>query len=640
MSLKNKRGLPNRFYIDDDTYVSDLLAFVSSSTILKTLVSSVHILDFFTKSPDLYENVFPPEWREWFALHDLHSLVEFLLHGQVQERCDGVHTSSWQGECPPPETLLHYLAKIRTLGIDRDHPNDPKAEVEVSRQLAVGMRPKKIHEVGHFASYVQNLTKDLTDIHGTRISHLVDFGAGQGYLGRFLASEPSNMHVVAVEGRASNLEVAQAMDVIVKLAPKSGILRDKKQYRSARAAAKKEGRSLSPAYRATRVKGKPSGFDSPPRTVGTSSRRIETTPIAQALEGKGSVQHVEHHFQDGDLDDVVKKVERQLTLADLSNAGRTEPRSVECQHSSNLAASIEQQARLDHAIEPSLLVISLHSCGNLSHHALRSLVMNPTVKGIAVVGCCYNLLTEKFGPPSYKSEYLRPEASSVEEGDARSGDCHGFPMSSRLSTYFGKQAPGLSFNITARMMAVQAPTNWTRNEADSFFTRHYFRALLQRIFVDHGIVEPPIADQKDQEHEDVVAGRSPAGGGGSLQPIVVGSLSKSAYKDFPTYGRAALARVQKSNKLSAERLSQLNAIADEDLEQYSREHEGRRKDIGIVWTLMALSATLVEATIVVDRWLWLKEQNEVEGCWVEAVFDYRRSPRNLVVVGIKRGGGG
>jgi hypothetical protein len=49
--------------------------------------------------------------------------------------------------------------------------------------------------------------------------------------------------------------------------------------------------------------------------------------------------------------------------------------------------------------------------------------------------------------------------------------------------------------------------------------------------------------------------------------------------------------------------------------------------------LMAFSAGVVESMIVVDRWLYLRE----EGCeaWVEAVFDYGLSPRNLVVVGVK-----
>jgi len=44
----------------------------------------------------------------------------------------------------------------------------------------------------------------------------------------------------------------------------------------------------------------------------------------------------------------------------------------------------------------------------------------------------------------------------------------------------------------------------------------------------------------------------------------------------------------------------------------------------------------VESLIVVDRWLFLREHEDVVGeCWVEAVFEYGLSPRNLVVVGIK-----
>ena len=52
---------------------------------------------------------------------------------------------------------------------------------------------------------------------------------------------------------------------------------------------------------------------------------------------------------------------------------------------------------------------------------------------------------------------------------------------------------------------------------------------------------------------------------------------------------------------------------------------------------MAFSAGVVESLIVVDRWLFLKEHPDtVKDCWVEAVFDYAQSPRNLVVVGVKK----
>ncbi len=56
-----------------------------------------------------------------------------------------------------------------------------------------------------------------------------------------------------------------------------------------------------------------------------------------------------------------------------------------------------------------------------------------------------------------------------------------------------------------------------------------------------------------------------------------------------------------------------------------------------VWSLMAFTAGITESLIVTDRWLFLKEHADiVQDCWVETVFDYRESPRNLVVVGVKR----
>ena len=51
---------------------------------------------------------------------------------------------------------------------------------------------------------------------------------------------------------------------------------------------------------------------------------------------------------------------------------------------------------------------------------------------------------------------------------------------------------------------------------------------------------------------------------------------------------------------------------------------------------MAFSAGVVESLIVVDRWSWLSEQESVREAWVEPVFDYGISPRNMVVVGIKK----
>lgn len=79
----------------------------------------------------------------------------------------------------------------------------------------------------------------------------------------------------------------------------------------------------------------------------------------------------------------------------------------------------------------------------------------------------------------------------------------------------------------------------------------------------------------------------------------------------------------------------MNEMTDEEILQYEQDYKGKKKELSIAWSLMAFSAEVVESIIVVDRWLYLSEQPMVKDCWVQAVFDYKLSPRNLVVVGWK-----
>ena len=63
-----------------------------------------------------------------------------------------------------------------------------------------------------------------------------------------------------------------------------------------------------------------------------------------------------------------------------------------------------------------------------------------------------------------------------------------------------------------------------------------------------------------------------------------------------------------------------------------------RNTYALLGLTLAFSAGVVESLIVTDRWLFLKQHADlVEECWVEPVFDFRESPRNLVVVGMKKG---
>ena len=232
---------------------------------------------------------------------------------------------------------------------------------------------------------------------------------------------------------------------------------------------------------------------------------------------------------------------------------------------------------------------------------------------------------------------LRPEKDGMT--NAKAGDPHGFPMSHRLCNCPTLAGKGVRFNISGRMMAVQAPGNWgTVNDLD-FFRRHFYRSLLQRIFLDRGVTDPPIPIWQEQENEKARAnGEKPKPSQiMSSQPIIIGSLRKKCYVDFVSYVRGAIHKLLNwDSKWSHVIESQMSDIEDEEIQRYEAAYSSRHKHLNLLWSFMAFSAQLLEAVVVVDRWLWLKEQDEVLKCWVEPVFDYKLSPRNLVVVAIKK----
>lgn len=312
--------------------------------------------------------------------------------------------------------------------------------------------------------------------------------------------------------------------------------------------------------------------------------------------------------------------------------------------------------------------MSLHSCGNLVHYGLRSLLLSPEISAVAMVGCCYNLVTERLGPPTYKLPTLRPNHPRL-EATANAFDPQGFPMSEKLAnypiarppqlddattdaTFESSGAKGLRLNITARMMAVQAPFNWGRADSETFFSRHFYRALLQRIFLDRGIVSAPVDASNFPDpvsangHTSHVNWTPPNGRGpglssdGTSTPLTIGTLRKFAYGDFVSYVRAAEAKLVAPNSFCEVDpnfiKSRMDGLTDDDIRDYEIRYAERKKELSVMWSLMAFSAGVVEAVIVTDRWLWLKEQEEVEQAWVEPVFEYKHSPRNLVVVGIKK----
>jgi hypothetical protein len=656
-----------------DEYVESLLQFTTSSWLLQTLCGGVHILDFYTRSPDLYSTILPESWRTWFKSRHIMEILDLLMREDLGQFAFAEADFLWRGGPPPPKELLQYIRDVRKHLLGRQFPPPgsglQQQKPSIARHISIGMKVKKVHEVDNFARYVDRLTSDIGASTGKEITHLVDFGSGQNYLGRALAAPPYSKHLVAVESRPHNIEGAKDMDIKARLVSKPITMINKKEYR-AKFGKGKKGKSGEVDRDQQDRKYFGTIMDKDVPVVGSvvldqasngtacdesacapvSSNRAsdDTTHLQIYTEGRGSVQYVEHIIKDGDLGPVINQI-------------------VECPQNGVAPKTIVLEKPLEttpKTNEVNALVMSLHSCGNLVHHGLRSLLLNPSVSAVAMVGCCYNLVTERLGPPTYKLPTLRPNHPRLVT-TSNAFDPHGFPMSEKLVNYslpqrvpqsagVSEDSPkGIRLNITARMMAVQAPFNWGSGDSELFFARHFYRALLQRIFLDRGIVSAPVSEDglvgdavSANGHTSKVNWTPPNGRGpglssdGTCTPLTIGTLRKFAYSDFLSYVRAAVTKLTAPNtfcEVAPDFIAEkMGGLSDDDIRDYEKRYESKKHELSVMWSLMAFSAGVVEAVIVTDRWLWLTEQKEVERAWVEPVFEYAMSPRNLVVVGIKK----
>lgn len=649
--MPRPRPLPlPKEWTDPDAYVDALLSFTTSSELFIHVCGGVHILDFLTREPDLYDSLLPLDWRTFFEKHDIQDILDLLLREDIPsllQQSRGFSESdpsrdaeaSWRGQPLPPIDLLEYIHQIRRLSLGRDFTSRQPGKVSLPHHLSVGMNQKKYHEVAHFSRYVNDLCDTVAEERGEAISHIVDFGSGQNYLGRTLASPPYNKHIIAIERKHQFISGAKGMDIHAKLAKKQKRIVYKTSGRRSRKGLENDQDTTPSTPEVELVENipidastEPGAGDGEDSTVFNVLLDIDiqpdewgTSPYKNGppkksvgkneddLPLKGTMDYIEHEIKDGYLEPIIKDVIRSRCLETKGSQG----------------PAVDRDSRPEgKAEDPNVMVISLHSCGNLLHHGVRSLVLNPSVKAIAMIGCCYNLVTERLGPATYKVPILRTQHPRLTQ-DACAYDPHGFPMSKRLESYEHISGTGVKLNITARSMSLQAPYNWGREDSEAFFTRHFYRALLQRIFVDRGVVEKPV-------NPTDLYGLETGGPDAVGNPLIVGSLRKAAFTSFSAYVHAAVAKLSKDPHNGEKVKARMAGITEEEVKRYEVEYWLRKKHLSVTWALMAFSSALVEALIVVDRWQFLREHDTVRDCWVEPVFEYSESPRNLAVVGIKK----
>ncbi|KAI9334879.1 methyltransferase domain-containing protein [Obelidium mucronatum] len=258
------------------------------------------------------------------------------------------------------------------------------------------------------------------------------------------------------------------------------------------------------------------------------------------------------------------------------------------------------------------VLVGLHACGDLSATAmLQTFEKCASVKLMAVVPCCFNLLTEPEHPHEVCSS-------------------HGFPMSSRIQTLC--QTHSLTLGYKSRNLACQNFDRFDRQGIESNLTGHYKRSLLDALLWHFKL--DPISKTQQLPAAVAVGGGvdevATDGGERKQHKFRLGKMPIEAFEGgFLPYAMAALERLGLAGRVSEARIQEFI-----ELPQY----KNARRQIFVVHCVKSLLSRVLESLVLMDRYLTIEEMNGRNNIDVEMLnlFDINESPRNMVFLARKK----
>ncbi|KAI9331672.1 methyltransferase domain-containing protein [Zopfochytrium polystomum] len=233
-----------------------------------------------------------------------------------------------------------------------------------------------------------------------------------------------------------------------------------------------------------------------------------------------------------------------------------------------------------------LMLVGLHACGDLSASVmLKSFVSSGYVQSLAVVPCCYNLLTEANGDESA-----------------------GFPLSSLVRRLVREQ--NLRFGHTGRNLGCQTYAGFERAEVVPVLSGLVKRCVLDSILTDAGV--------------ESSEGGAPA----ARRKFRLGRLDPQAYSGtILDYLTAATKRMKLEDRLGAEALSTMLGAG---------KYRNCERELLSVFAVRNILSQVIETLLLADRYLFLQAEGSVSSCALLNLFDATKSPRNMVLMGTKR----
>jgi len=236
-----------------------------------------------------------------------------------------------------------------------------------------------------------------------------------------------------------------------------------------------------------------------------------------------------------------------------------------------------------------VVLIGLHSCGDLSPSILRGFLMSPMVAAVVNVACCYDFVT-------VETSVEHRDTGGAGNFSINDGKVLGFPMSAHVNAM-----PQAKLTRSSNQLACQAVHRWPDTPKTHNASRtHFLRAMLQ-VVLEHDFPECTREDDVQPTPKELHLGKLPL-------------------SSWIEYLQAAMSKLQLQTPATAEQLSSEFAQAENNIRVY--------------WALRAVLAPVVESLILIDRVLFLKE-NGIEDATVQAVWDPSISPRNFCICACK-----
>ncbi|EFN89616.1 protein RRNAD1 isoform X2 [Harpegnathos saltator] len=217
-------------------------------------------------------------------------------------------------------------------------------------------------------------------------------------------------------------------------------------------------------------------------------------------------------------------------------------------------------------------IVGLHPCGDLAATLLRFYISRHEARFICIVGCCYMKLT------------LKDTADVL----------HGYPLSKYLSSFENHKLSYTALEAACHAMESHCDKLRTGNYEDLIV--HAYRAALETILIRRS---------KRLRHIQVRNVKV-------VKPLTFQQYCAAATADFESY--------LQPNDLDFEN-SQIKYF----LSQW--------RQIVIFGALRTMLAPLVETVILLDRFLFLSENNLPPT--LKPIFDARLSPRNFLLLSVK-----